>query len=432
MNWKTTFIFKQESLYYNRIPVNNWSERVVELPIAFNFLAKFVSNNKDGINRILELGNVLYYYENSLSEYIGIRPRRIVDKFEQAVGVDNVDCMDLQSEEKYQVIVSVSTVEHIGQGVEPSSGSYGEKTKVRDLEAPLKAIAKIYDLLLPGGKALITVPFGRLTDAEWFIQFSKDYQELLVTKYKIEPKAISTGFLKRIDMEIRGNNNPQQLWVEAEEHEVIDVEYSWPLPGANAIAVLELIKLSDPFTLNLDVPSTPLVYESLINKTLATDSPFLQTTLTVLENLRKINLIFFPDWREQEEFVINALEETLRAVLTHPDRSSLNLFIDTNTISPEDATLLLSSVSLNLLMSENLDIGNSSDIFLIENITKRQWKAFLTRIHARIYRENEKKQTIAQVGAEKLPAYAIARLNEQRVIQLENGSLYLQPAHLNH
>lgn len=146
MNWKNTFTFRQESLYYNRIPVNNWSERAVELPIAFNFLAKFISNN-DKVNKILEVANVLYYYENSLSEYIGIRPRRIVDKFEQALGIDNVDCMDLQSEEKYQVIVSVSTVEHIGQGVEPSSGSYGEKSAVRDLETPLKAIAKIYDCI---------------------------------------------------------------------------------------------------------------------------------------------------------------------------------------------------------------------------------------------------------------------------------------------
>lgn len=49
------------------------------------------------------------------------------------------------------------------------------KMKITDREAPLKAIAKIYGLLEPNGKALITVPFGKLTDGKWYIQFSQKY-----------------------------------------------------------------------------------------------------------------------------------------------------------------------------------------------------------------------------------------------------------------
>jgi cyclopropane fatty-acyl-phospholipid synthase-like methyltransferase len=63
------------------------------------------------------VGNVLSYYENSLSERDGVIKRRIIDKFEIDIGVDNEDLMTLESEEKYDAIVSVSTVEHIGQGL---------------------------------------------------------------------------------------------------------------------------------------------------------------------------------------------------------------------------------------------------------------------------------------------------------------------------
>lgn len=131
---------------------------------------------------ILEVGNVLSHYENHLSETLGIiTSRRIVDKFEVEVGVDNEDLMNLPSDKKYDAIVSLSTVEHIGQKGDPSGG-YGEQEENRDLECPLKAIAKIYDLLASDGKALIIVPFGKLIDGEWYIQFSKEDLYLLAKK----------------------------------------------------------------------------------------------------------------------------------------------------------------------------------------------------------------------------------------------------------
>ena len=176
MSCEKAFIFHGKSLYYNRIIFNNPSERTIEVPIAFDFLANLPEKDK-----ILEVGNVLSNYENYLSEYIGIRPRRILDKFESGLDIDQLDLMDLSEQEKYTAIVSVSTVEHIGQGTHPK-GAYGELNTDRDLEAPLKAIAKIYSLLKFEGKALITVPFGKLIDGGWYIQFSKEYVNLLATK----------------------------------------------------------------------------------------------------------------------------------------------------------------------------------------------------------------------------------------------------------
>ncbi|MEG4290736.1 hypothetical protein Q5692_11250 [Microcoleus sp. C2C3] len=250
--WQRSFFFKGKELGYNRIRYNNPTERCVEIPIAFDFLA-----NLQKRERILEVGNVLSYYENTLSESVGIFHRKIVDKFEQDLGVDNQDLMDLPSTEKYDAILSISTVEHIGQAVEPS-GTYGEPTEKRDLEAPLKAIAKIYDLLDVEGKAFITVPFGTLTDGDWQIQFSGQYLSLL-TKYGIPKEAISSHFLKLIDRHPVWEK-AQMIWTEADGLEVSDAEYNYPLPFANAIAAIELTKLSNDFRFNLNVEPTPLFY----------------------------------------------------------------------------------------------------------------------------------------------------------------------------
>ena len=251
--WKRTFVFNKQEFYYNRIRFNNPTERAVEIPIAFNFLAAL---NKPA--SVLEVGNVLSHYENHLSERLGITSRRIVDKFEVEVGVDNEDLMNLPSDKKYDAIVSLSTVEHIGQKGDPSGG-YGEQEENRDLEGPLKAIAKIYDLLAPDGKALITVPFGKLIDGEWYIQFSKEYLYLLGKKYGIPKEAVSVNCLKLIDRETNGSSF-NVLWEELDALELSYVEYGSPFSQANAIAVIELSKLSSESHLKLNVEPSPLLY----------------------------------------------------------------------------------------------------------------------------------------------------------------------------
>ncbi|WP_445244864.1 hypothetical protein [Microcoleus sp. OTE_8_concoct_300] len=252
--WKRTFLFNKQKFYYNRIKINNPTERAVEIPIAFNFLAAL---NKPA--SILEVGNVLSHYENHLSERLGITSRRIVDKFEVEVGGDNEDLMNRSSDKKYDAIVSLSTVEHIGQKGD-TSAKYGGQEENRDLEGPLKAIAKIYDLLAPDGKALITVPFRKIIDGEWYIQFSKEYLYLLCKKYEIPKEAVSVNCLKLIDRETNGSSF-NVLWEELDARELSYVEYGSPFSQANAIAVIELSnKLSSDFHLNLNVEPSPLLY----------------------------------------------------------------------------------------------------------------------------------------------------------------------------
>lgn len=420
-NWKPTFIYKGKHLPYNRIGYNNTGERAIEIPITLDFLATL-----DKKDKILEIGNTLSHYENSLSEYIGIRPRRIVDKFEVAIGVDNVDFMDISSEEKYDVIVSVSTVEHIGQGIEPSSKAYGEQIQIRDREAPLKAIAKIYDLLAVGGKALITVPFGKLIDGGWYIQFNRLYLETLITKYQIPPAAISTVFLRILDMEVP-SNNPREIWIEEQKENLQNVEYNYPYPCSNAIALIEIEKLSEAFCLNLDVPSTAFTYHQPVCER-ATFFPDLikDSFLLLLSKLRDINLIYFPDWEQPEESLCSEMEKVIRLILAHPDRSRITLLIYRSNISEEDANLVLAGTTMNIFMEEKLEGDDEPEFYLMENISQVQWEALILRLCAEIVFNDSNQEASAKLGAKNIPICELDKFSKQRIVQLETGAFVLK------
>lgn len=253
-SWSRQFTFRDRHLFYNRIAFNNCAERAVEIPLAFDFLARQADKEP-----ILEVGNVLQHYENALSDTLGIRHRHIIDKFEIGAGIKNIDLFDLDPTQKYQTIISASTVEHVGQNCDPR-GMFGEQKRSADLEAPLKAIAKLYDLLEVGGRALITMPFGKLIDGGWYIQANAAYLDLLVTSYGLPRDALSIGFLHCIARE-RKWANPRQSWIESEPEQLTEVRYDDVHSGARAIAVLELTKATQPFSLKLASSPAHLHYE---------------------------------------------------------------------------------------------------------------------------------------------------------------------------
>ncbi|PSB32071.1 hypothetical protein C7B69_07390 [filamentous cyanobacterium Phorm 46] len=412
--WKSNFIYQGKHLPYNRIGYNNTGERAIEIPIAFNFLATLEKKDK-----ILEIGNTLSHYENSLSEYIGIRPRRIVDKFEVALGVDNVDFMDIPSEEKYDVIVSVSTVEHIGQGIEPSSQAYGEQIQIRDIEAPLKAIAKIYDLLSVGGKALITVPFGKLIDFGWFIQFNQEYLDILVTKHHIPEKAIFHSFMRILDMDM-ASSNPREIWVEEKAESLVNVEYNYPYPCANAIAVIKLTKLVEQFYINPNIIATPISYYQPVDSQKTNYAELLEDKFVLLlSKLRNINLIVFPDFNE-EKLLYSELDKVVRSILKHPEQNCINLII-CSTISEEEVNYILADVTMNILMQENLDVSNPPEFSIIEMLSKLQSEALRPRILARICLENENQRAIADFGVANLSAFTLDSFNFRRAVESDAG-----------
>lgn len=112
------------------------NERAVELAAATAFLAE----NQGG--PFLEFGNVLEHY--------GFRqPDVVVDLYEKGPRITNVDIVDFASEKKFKVMVSISTIEHVGWDERPRSA---EKTAM--------ALDRLVSHLTNDGKMFITAPTG--------------------------------------------------------------------------------------------------------------------------------------------------------------------------------------------------------------------------------------------------------------------------------
>jgi glycosyltransferase involved in cell wall biosynthesis len=134
----------------------------------------------------------------------------------------------------------------------------------------------------------------------------------------------------------------------------------------------------------------------------AVSSALIDTATLLRLNLKDINLIIFPDWTQPEESLGLELERVVRAIATHPDKSKIALLVDSSNISEEDANLALSSVAMNLLMEEDLDVSDGPEISLIGELSKNQWSALIPRLYGRIVLENESREAIARATADNL------------------------------
>jgi SAM-dependent methyltransferase len=120
---------------YHRHGFTWLNERAVEVPIA----ARAVAQAAPG--RVLEVGNVLAHY--------GHNDHTVVDKYEREPGVINVDALEFEAPEPYDLVVSVSTLEHIGW----------DETD-RDPARAERAVEALARQLAPGGRLLVTLPVG--------------------------------------------------------------------------------------------------------------------------------------------------------------------------------------------------------------------------------------------------------------------------------
>jgi hypothetical protein len=124
--------FGVEDEYFDD-PYNNTrkNERAVEIPIAKAFVGP-----GDG----LEVGNVLGHY--------GVTGHRVVDKYEQAEGVESLDVFDIQG--SYDWIIAISTLEHVRW----------DPPEKRRPQGSFQAMGHLRSLLNAGGRMLVTIPFG--------------------------------------------------------------------------------------------------------------------------------------------------------------------------------------------------------------------------------------------------------------------------------
>ncbi|MDB9518821.1 FkbM family methyltransferase [Roseofilum reptotaenium CS-1145] len=119
-------------------------------------------------------------------------------------------------------------------------------------------------------------------------------------------------------------------------------------------------------------------------------------------NLREINLILFPDWSLPEERIGLALQEVIKGLVSHRDRSKMTLLIDHSNIEAEDADLLLSSVAMNLLMEESVEVDEGPEIVLVGNLSEAQWSVLIPQLQGRIQLEDENQDAMYTVHADQI------------------------------
>jgi SAM-dependent methyltransferase len=120
------------------------NERCIEIAVALDVLARHAGGD------ILEVGHVTGHYRRARHD--------VVDRYERAAGVQNVDIAEFRPSKRYDLILSVSTLEHIGFDDANYGGDAADPEQSG--EQALEAVRVLKALLKPGGELLITLPFG--------------------------------------------------------------------------------------------------------------------------------------------------------------------------------------------------------------------------------------------------------------------------------
>jgi len=191
--YRKTFRFRNNKYkyFYNSYNTTWNNERTIEVPIIWEIVKKYQDKN------ILEIGNVLSHYYDVKHD--------ILDKYEKVGHVINEDVVDYHPSKKYDLIVSISTLEHVG---------WDENLK--DSKKIIQAIENLKSCLMPGGKLICTLPLGYHPEVD---RISKIDSSVFNDKY----------YLKRI--------SKSNKWKEVNYKEICIAEYSHPFEFANGVAV---------------------------------------------------------------------------------------------------------------------------------------------------------------------------------------------------
>lgn len=172
------------------------NERFVEVPLALAVTRRYRGK------RVLEVGNVLGHYAR--------RWWACIDRYERAQGVLNVDVLAWKPRDLFDLIVSVSTFEHV---------RYDEPERVPG--ATVVAIERCVTWLVPGGLLLATLPIGY--NAESDLMLARDALE-----------GASVRYMRRVALPNR--------WGACSKGEALGLAYDFGFPRANAIAIVEIAR----------------------------------------------------------------------------------------------------------------------------------------------------------------------------------------------
>ena len=195
LNWlqpQRFFTFRGQRFEYFVHPYNaTWrNERSLEIPLARHMLEKYAPTD------VLEVGNVLSHYLRA--------QHTILDKYERRKGVVTTDVVEYTPSKRYSLVLSISTLEHVGWDETP-----------RQPGKHLEAVKRLRELLSPGGVLMVTMPLGYNLDLDQDLEARK----LGFSEYV---------FFKRVSY---------REWIEAGWAEVRGTPYGQPYRAGNALAI---------------------------------------------------------------------------------------------------------------------------------------------------------------------------------------------------
>lgn len=191
-NQGDTFHFRGHCYEYFHHSYNTTrsTERAVEIPIVSEVVKTYRGK------RVLEVGNVLsHYFEVA---------HTVLDKYEQAPGVINLDVVEFKPLAPFDLIISISTLEHIGWDEQP-----------RQPDKILLAMNILTGCLAVGGKMIVTLPLG----------------------YNTNMDRLLAGNTLRFDECYGMKRISATDWVQVNWAEALGSRYGTPFPYANGIII---------------------------------------------------------------------------------------------------------------------------------------------------------------------------------------------------
>ena len=179
---------------YHRYNQTWKNERCIESP-----LVKSIVDSERG--KILEIGNVLSHYYTAAWD--------VLDKFDKGKNIINEDIAYFNPQNKYDLIISISTFEHIGFD-DDLSGFKNSAVKIE------KSFNNTFNNALKNnGKIVISAPIGYNPDMDRIIfgnklKFDEQYFYMRITDRK---------------------------WVQVNEEEAVGTKFNSPFQYANCIFI---------------------------------------------------------------------------------------------------------------------------------------------------------------------------------------------------